>query len=117
MEKRIRARFYKTSAMGTEPVRDWLLSLDVDSRKRIGEDILTVELGWPVGMPVCRPLGEGLFEVRSRLNNSISRVIFCMADGHMWLLHGFIKKDQKTPQQDLGLARERMKELCKRESK
>jgi hypothetical protein len=75
MEKVIRARFYQ-NAKGNEPVREWLLTMDAASRHRIGEDIRTVELGWPVGMPVCRPLGNGLFEVRTSLKDSIARIFF-----------------------------------------
>ena len=98
--------------MGAEPVRDWLKSLPSEDRREIGEDIATVEYGWPVGMPVCRPLGQGLLEVRSTLHgNRIARVIFCIAQGRMVLLHGFVKKTQKIPNEDLTLARSRMKEI------
>lgn len=103
--KRISAIFYRTEA-GNEPVREWLKELSREDRKRIGADILTVELGWPIGMPVCRPLGGGLQEVRSSLGqNRIARVIFYVdRTGRMVLLHGFIKKTQKTPEDDLRLA-------------
>ncbi len=111
MQKVIHARFFRTSATGPEPVREWLLDLTPEERRTVGHDILLVEIGWPIGMPVCRPLGEGLFEVRSRLENRIARVLFCVADGEMWLLHGFIKTTQKTPTQDMRLARQRMREL------
>jgi len=77
----------------------------------IGADIKTVEYGWPVGMPVCRSMGEGLWEVRSSLVSRIARVLFCVAGDRMWLLHGFIKKQQKTPKQDLALARGRMQAI------
>ncbi len=105
--KRIEVIFFRTSA-GGEPVRDWLKSLKpIEDRKQIGVDMKTVEFGWPVGMPVCRPLGDGLYEVRSSLSqNRIARVLFYIdAKGRMVLLHGFIKKTQKTPQADLDLAR------------
>ncbi len=109
--KKIAAAFYCTPA-GTEPVRDWLKGLSADDRREIGQDIATVEYGWPVGMPVCRPLGQGLWEVRSNLpGNRTARVIFSIAQGHMVLLHGFVKKTQKTPDEDLALARKRMKEI------
>jgi phage-related protein len=109
--KRLPAAFYRT-ATGKEPVRDWLRTLPEEDRRLMGRDIATAEFGWPVGMPVCRPLGGGLWEVRSDLpGNRIARVIFCAADGRMVLLHGFIKKTQKTPQPDLDLARRRMKEI------
>ncbi|PYO21178.1 MAG: type II toxin-antitoxin system RelE/ParE family toxin [Candidatus Rokuibacteriota bacterium] len=109
--KKIAAAFYRTPA-GAEPVRDWLRGLSSEDRREIGEDIATVEYGWPVGMPVCRPLGQGLLEVRSTLHgNRIARVIFCIAQGRMVLLHGFVKKTKKIPNEDLTLARRRMKEI------
>ncbi len=79
----------------------------------MGTNIKTVEFGWPVGLPVCRSLGDGLWEVRSRLNKRIGRVIFYISDDSMWLLHGFIKKQQKTPATDLDVARKRKKEIQK----
>lgn len=103
-------RFYRLPS-GREPVRDWLLSLEREDRLVIGTDIKAVEFGWPVGLPVCRSMGDGLWEVRSSLGNRIARVLFCIAGDTMWLLHGFIKKQQKTPPQDLSLARMRMREI------
>ena len=100
------AVFYRSES-GAEPVRDWLRSLDKQDRFRIGTDIKTVEFGWPIGMPTCRPLGHGLYEVRTSLGNRIARVLFCIGDGRMILLHGFIKKSRKTPKADLDLARTR----------
>lgn len=93
-------------------MRDWLRSLDKEDRRRIGEDIKLVQFGWPVGMPVCRPMGQGLFEVRSRISDGrIARVMFCFLAGQIILLHGFIKKSQKTPKGDLDLALKRQKLL------
>ncbi len=109
--KKIPAAFYQTAA-GRQPVREWLKELDAEDRKVIGEDIATVEYGWPVGMPTCRPLGRGLWEVRSALpNNRIARITFAIVRNHMVLLHGFIKKTQKTPDEDLALSRKRLKEI------
>ena len=105
--KRVPAIFFRTEA-GGEPVREWLKELpSPEDRKRIGEDIKTVEFGWPIGMPVCRPLGEGIYEVRTTLvQKRIARVLFYIdKKGRMVLLHGFIKKTQKTPDEDLDLAR------------
>ena len=80
--------------------------------KLVGQDIAIAEFGWPVGMPVCRSLGSGLYEIRSDLaSHRIARVIFCVEKQHMVLLHGFIKKTPKTPQQDLVLALKRKKEV------
>ena len=106
------AVFYRT-ATGNEPVREWLRGLTVEDRQVLGRDLRLVELGWPVGMPLCRPLGGGLWELRSGLlGNRIARVLFCAAQGRMVLLHGFIKKTQRTPQAELELARARQKEVC-----
>jgi phage-related protein len=104
--KRVPAIFYRTEA-GGEPVREWLKGLSAEDRKRIGEDIKTVEFGWPTGMPVCRPLGDGIYEVRTGLaQNRIARVLFYIDEkGRMVLLHGCIKKTQKAPVEDLELAR------------
>lgn len=104
--KRIPAIFFRTES-GGEPVREWLKSLLLEDRKRIGEDVKTVEFGWPIGMPVCRPVGDGIYEVRSKLmQNRIARVLFYVdRRSRMVLLHGFIKKTQKTSDDDLQLAR------------
>lgn len=106
--KKVAAFFYKTEA-GAEPVRKWLKNLPKEERRLIGEDIKTYELGWPVGMPVSRPLGGGLHEVRTDLpGNRISRVSFYIdRKGRMILLHGFVKKTRKMPKDDLKLARQR----------
>ena len=111
-KKKLPARFY-VNALGHRPVRDWILGLALADRHKIGTDIQKVEFGWPIGRPHCAPLGKGLWEVRSAFDESrqIARVIFCMGDGHMILLHGFIKKTQKTPQSDMDLAEKRMKEV------
>jgi phage-related protein len=109
--KRVQAVFYRTEA-GGEPVREWLKSLPSrEDRKRIGEDIKTVEFGWPVGMPVCSSVGDSIFEVRSDLaQNRIARVLFYLdKNGRMVLLHGFIKKTRKTREEDLELARRNKK--------
>lgn len=107
--KKLPARFYKSPA-GNEPVREWLKDLPPDFKKLIGVDIATAEYGWPIGMPTCGSLGRGLFEIRTDLpNKTISRVIFSVIDNEMVLLHGFIKKTQKTPKQDMDLALERLK--------
>jgi phage-related protein len=101
--------FYRTKA-GNEPVREWLREMTAGDKKVIGSDLQTVESGWPVGMPVCRPMGNGLFEVRSNIKDGIARVLFCIHEGKMVLLHGFVKKSQKTPAGDLELALKRKRE-------
>jgi phage-related protein len=109
--KKLPARFY-VSSMGRNPVREWILELPSEDRRTVGKDIQKVEFGWPIGRPHCAPLGHGLWEVRSDLDSKrIARVIFCMSDGQMILLHGFIKKTQKAPQQDIELALKRKREV------
>lgn len=102
--------FFRTET-DREPVRDWLKSLPPDERRIIGEDLKTVQFGWPLGMPWVRKLAAGLWEVRSRLPARIARVIFTTNAGEMILLHGFIKKSQKTPVEDLELAKNRLRML------
>jgi len=103
--------FFRT-ANGTEPVRVWLKALPAEDRHLIGMDLTRVQYRWPVGMPLCRPLGDGLWEVRTSLpSRRIARVVFCLFAGELWALHGFIKKTQKTSKDDLALARDRMKDL------
>lgn len=105
--KIITIQFYKT-ALGNEPVREWLASLPKEDKRTIGEDLKTVEYGWPLGMPLVRKLDKDLWEVRITFNNkSIARVLFTVTKGIMVLLHGFIKKSQKTPAHDLDCAKER----------
>lgn len=103
--------FYRT-ASGSEPVRDWLKALPVEDRHRIGRDLALVQYGWPVGMPLCRPLAGGLWELRTSLpSRRIARVLFFAHQGRIGLVHGFIKKTQRTPPDDLTLARRRMQEM------
>lgn len=111
--KRLPARFFRQES-GKEPVREWLLELDEEDRKAVGDDIRTAEFGWPVGMPLCRKMAgyKGVWEVRTDLKNRrISRVFFCVHEGSMVLLHGIIKKSQKTPKSDLDVVEKRMKGL------
>jgi phage-related protein len=102
--------FFRTET-GREPVREWLKSLPREERRIIGEDIKMVQFGWPLGMPLVRKLAAGLWEVRSRLPGRIARVLFTAGEGRMILLHGFIKKSQKTPAEDLELAKNRFRML------
>ncbi len=108
--KRISMFFYK-SPSGNEPVRDWLKNMSKSDREVIGKDLLRVELGFPIGMPLCRSLGSGLWECRSNLSqNRIARVIFCVHEQKLVALNGFIKKTQKTPQDEIELALKRKRE-------
>jgi phage-related protein len=108
----LRVVFYRTEA-GNEPVRQWLKGLRWEERKVIGGDIKTAQYGWPVGMPLIRKLEPGLWEVRSNIAQGIARVIFAVGDDVMVLLHGFVKKSQKTPPGDLRTARQRLMNLRK----
>lgn len=107
--KKISALFYQLDS-GKEPVRDWLLDLDREDRQTIGKDIQKVEFGWPIGMPYSRNLEKGLYEVRSNISSGrITRVLFCIQNDEMILLHAFIKKTQATPDKEKEIARKRMK--------
>ncbi|MEI8288611.1 MAG: type II toxin-antitoxin system RelE/ParE family toxin [Verrucomicrobiota bacterium] len=108
-ERPLKVVFFKTDT-GNEPVREWLKELSRDDCKVIGTDILTVQYAWPVGKPLVDHLGDGLWEVRSRLDNRLARTLFAMVDQEIVLLHGFIKKQQKTPVDELELAKKRKKQ-------
>ncbi|QWD60748.1 type II toxin-antitoxin system RelE/ParE family toxin [Polynucleobacter sp. MWH-UH35A] len=105
--------FFKTE-VGNEPVRQWLQLLSPKDKKVIGEDIKTIQFGWPLGMPLVRHIDGELWEVRSKLSNGIARILFLLNGNTMVLIHGFIKKQQKMPKPDLDLARTRVK-LLRRE--
>lgn len=107
---RLSVRFY-VSASGSEPVREWWMELSKTDRRAVGEDIKTVQFGWPLGMPVVRKLEPGLWEVRSHLKDGIARVLFTTVGQAMVLLHGVVKKRQTLPKSDLDMARSRMKEV------
>jgi phage-related protein len=103
--------FYRTRG-GSEVVRDWLRALDERERNAIGLDLMRVQFRWPVGMPLCGAMGDGLWEIRTSLpSNRIARVLFCVAQQRIVVLNGFIKKTQKTPDDELALARKRKKEF------
>lgn len=103
--------FYRTNA-GNEPVREWLLGLESENRREVGLDLQRVQYRWPVGMPLLRPLGEGLFEVRTNLpGKTVARVFVCFHGGELYALHGFIKKTRQTPAEEMKLARKRKKEV------
>ena len=100
------------SANGREPVREWLNELSRGDKRTIGRDIAKVQYGWPVGLPLCRPLSGGLWEVRASLpSKREARIFFGFHDGLLVAVHAIIKKTQKTPTEDLALARQRFREL------
>lgn len=100
------------AASGSEPVRDWLKGLEGAERQAIGKDLLRAQWRWPVGMPLCHPMGSGLWEVRTDLpTRRTARVLLCLYREHLVALHGFIKKTRATPYEDLAIARKRQKEL------
>ena len=103
--------FYRPES-GIEPVREWLKALPEAERHAVGKDLLRAQWRWPVGMPLCRPLGDGLWEIRTDLSTKrTARVLICLYRGRLVALHGFIKKTRATPEADMALARKRRKEL------
>lgn len=95
--------FYR-SETGNEPVREWLKDLSREDKRRLGEDIKTAQIGWPLGMPLIRKIQKDLWEVRTKLESGIARIFFTVDEDYMILLHGFIKKSPKTPQHELRAA-------------
>lgn len=106
---RLNVLFFRT-ASGAEPVRRWLKSLPETHKKAIGEDIKTVQFGWPLGMPLEEKLEPFLWEVRTKVPDGIVRILFTVDGSLMILLHGFIKKTQKIPQKDINTARSRLRQ-------
>ncbi|MCU0922866.1 MAG: type II toxin-antitoxin system RelE/ParE family toxin [Burkholderiaceae bacterium] len=103
--------FYRGSS-GKEPVREWLKELDAADRQAVGRDLMRAQWRWPVGMPLCRAMGQGLWEIRTELpSNRIARVLLCLDEGVLVALHAFIKKTPKTPEDELASARKRQKEV------
>ena len=103
--------FFRTMT-GREPVRDWLRGLEKAERQSIGMDLLRAQWRWPAGMPLCRPMGDGLWEIRTDLpTQRTARVVLCLYHEHLVALHGFIKKTPATPESDIATARKRQKEL------
>lgn len=106
----LNVRFFATNS-GSEPVRDWLKGMPAEERRLIGEEIKTVQFGWPLGMPLVRKLAQNLWEVRVSMPGRKARVLFSVLDHEMVLLHGFFKQSQQTPQNDLTLAIQRLQQL------
>jgi phage-related protein len=107
--QRLDAVFFRSES-GSEPVREWLKSLPKDERKAIGENIAYVQFKWPIGKPRVDHLRGAVWEVRTSLANRIARTLFAVEGRQMVLLHGFIKKTQQTPNDDIKLAEKRFKE-------
>jgi len=109
--KRVQAFFF-SSESGREPVREWLTELSRDDRREVGRALMTLEFGWPIGMPLARPMGQGLHELRIDLSgHRAGRVLFYIdTHQHLVLLHAFLKSSRTTPKNDLDLARSRLKQ-------
>jgi len=103
-------RFFRT-AHGNEPVREWLKALGQIERRMIGEEIKTVQLGWPLGMPLVRKMSKDLWEIRVMLPRRSARVLFTVVGDTMVLLHAFFKQSQGTPSDDLDVTVARLKAL------
>ena len=106
----LRVIFYRSES-GVEPVREWLKELRKEDRKAVGEDIKTAQFGWPLGMPLVRKIEKGLWEVRSNITDGIARTFFTVEKNTMVLLHGFVKKSQETPPNELQTARRRLRNI------
>ena|SRR3990167_10037550 len=103
--------FFEEPGSGKEPVRDWIKALNKKDKKIIGHDLLVLQYNWPLGMPLVKSLGKGLWELRSNLSNRIARLIFVQKRNEIILLHAFIKKTQKIPGNEIEIAHRRLKEI------
>jgi phage-related protein len=100
------------SASGREPAREWLSTLPREDRRTIGRDIAKVQFGWPVGLPLCRPLSAGLWEIRSSLpSKREARVFFGFHEEALIAVHAVVKKARKASPEDIALARIRLNEV------
>ena len=107
-------KLFSTNSNGNASVLDWLRKLPASDRKAMGLDLLRVQENWPIGMPVCKSLGGGLWEVRTSLaGGRIARLLFCMRGNTIFVVNGFYKTTQRTPAAELDLARKRMKDVMK----
>lgn len=102
-------RFYRSPA-GNDPIREWLRAQEKEVRKAVGQDIRIVQTNWPIGMPLVRALGGGLWELRTNCRGNTYRVMFAVEEGTMFLLHAFEKKTRATRAAHLHTARKRQKE-------
>jgi len=109
-DRPVAVQFFRLDS-GREPVREWLKNMRSEDRKVIGEDVKTLQFGWPVGMPLARKMDDNLWELRSSLDRSIARTFFTVYGSKIVLLHGFVKKSQRTPANELALAKRRLKKL------
>lgn len=96
------------SPTGNEPAREWLRSLSADQRQSIGEDLKVVQWRWPLGMPLVRKMKKDLWELRSTIPDGIARVFFTVWEEQIVVLHGFVKKSGKTPDNELETAERRL---------
>ena len=110
IERPIPVRFFRLDS-GREPVREWLKGLPKEHRKAIGEDIKTVQFAWPIGMPLVRKMDDDLWEIRSHISSGIARTFSTVFEELIVLLHGFVKKSQATPANELAVARRRLAKL------
>ena len=109
IQKKLQADFFKTEN-GNEPVRDFLKVLSSEDKKSVGADIMAIEMSWPVGYPKVRKMDTDLWELRTSISDKrICRIFFTVSGKKMVLLHAIIKKSQKTPLEDLELAKTRKK--------
>jgi len=109
-ERPVSVQFFRLDS-GREPVREWLKGMRREHRKAVGEDVKTLQFGWPIGMPLARKMDDGLWELRSNLGASIARTFFTIHESNIVLLHGFVKKSLKMPSNELARAKRRLNKL------
>lgn len=108
--EKVKVAFFRNGS-GREYVRDWIKSLPDKGKKAIGVDIRHIQNCWPIGKPTVDSIGDGIWEVRTELEKGWARILFCFHANEMILLHGFMKKSNKTPRKDIDTAKNRMSKL------
>ena len=107
-EKPLTTAFFQTE-QGNQPCRDFILGLSRDDKREVGTKIFEVQKGFTLGLPLVRKMENDLWEIRVNLTDGICRIFFTVAENMMILLHGFVKKSQKTPQNELATAQNRLR--------
>ena len=102
--------FYETE-MKNQPCRDFLLELDKEDRQEVGADIFSVQKGFPLGLPLCKKIMNDLWEIRSNISDGICRVFFTVSENTIVLLHGFKKKSQKIPLEEMKIIKSRLNDF------
>ncbi|MBQ6482336.1 MAG: type II toxin-antitoxin system RelE/ParE family toxin [Anaerolineaceae bacterium] len=110
--------FYQNEK-GVEPAKEFILSLDKKMRaKMLDTIVLLQDNGNELREPYSKHLSDGIFELRAKVSSDITRVLyFFYIDRRIILTNGFIKKTQKTPQNEIERAKRYRADYLSKEGK